>query len=110
MSQVVSLRLSDELSTELEKRAKSRGETIGVYIQGALKKLVENEAPSDSNENELNLRGRLDELINEVIRIRMSIFGIAQHAQDGAFIPLATLEKINASARELSPKTDYRTP
>jgi hypothetical protein len=59
---------------------------------------------------DLNLRGRLDELINEVIRIRMSLFGIAQYAQGGAFISKPWLESINAQCRELAPKTNYRTP
>src|SRR6266566_2770993 len=55
MSQVVSIRLTDDLAAELEKRGKSQGETIGVYIQEALKKLVENQPATSQEMREITI-------------------------------------------------------
>src|SRR5437870_4846485 len=99
MSQVVSLRLADELYAELDKRAKAQAETIGVYIQEALKKLAESEAPSSA----------AVEVMKELMFIRASLYLIAEHAQGGAFIPKDLLTKIYAAVKQGSQqKVDAR--
>jgi predicted DNA-binding protein len=100
MSQVVSLRLTDELYAELDKRAKAQAETIGVYLQEALKKFAESEAPS----------GTTVEMMKELMFIRASLYLIAEHAQGGAFIPKDLLTKIYQAAKQGSQqKIDART-
>jgi predicted transcriptional regulator len=105
MSLVVSIRLSDELAAELEKRAKSQGETIGVYIQEALKKLVEhdeNQAPKGMAEGAALAPTdiRTTDLMRELVWIRASIYHIAEHAQGGAFIPKPLLTEIYEAAKK----------
>jgi hypothetical protein len=104
----ITIRIPEEIAQKKEAQAKAMGKTLTEFACETL--IAAWVAPDATNANDLNLRGRLDELINQVIRIRMSLFGIAQYAQGGAFISKSWLESINAQCRELAPKTNYRTP
>jgi hypothetical protein len=112
-SDTITIRVPDDLNEQLRVAAEQQKTNLSPLIVDILRQhfAVNGKAISwPIADADLNLRGRLDELINEVIRIRMSLFGIAQYAQDGAFISKPWLESINAQCRELAPKTNYRTP
>jgi hypothetical protein len=107
----INFRLPEEIAKRIEEEQLTDGKTLTEFAREQVIAASDRQALNGgaTDTKELNLRGRLDELINEVIRIRMSLFFIAEYAQEGAFVPMDTLKHINEMAREQSPKTDYRT-
>jgi hypothetical protein len=111
MSQVVSIRLSDELAAELEKRGQSQGETIGVYIQEALKTLVDNQAApaaAPTSEAAGSVEKLLRQIIYELVRTRSSLYQIAEKR----IVPTEELQGVYSlavkTAREYMAQLDHQ--